>query len=344
MHKTKFDEKRRAFLKLSALLGIGTAAAALLPSEHADAVLFDKREYKVSRTRLAMGTYVSITAIHASRNTAENAIGLAFEEMDRLCSLLSRYDGSSPISDLNSSGILNNAPLEVLELVSRSIYYNRQTNGAFDITVKPLIDLYEGSFKHCGKPPADSEVQTVLERVGSKHLGYEKGKIKFMKQGMGITLDGIAKGYIVDRASELLTDKKIVNHLINAGGDIRTSGVAAKGKPWKVAIEDPAKRGQYPAVIQMNSGAIATSGNYEIFYDHEKIFHHIVDSRTGRSPLLAASVTVRAATVIDADALSTSVFVMQPTAGINFINRQADCECLIVDRNGLVSKSAGWKG
>ena len=96
-------------------------------------------------------------------------------------------------------------------------------------------------------------------------------------------------------------------------------------------------------MIRMNSGAIATSGNYEIFYDKEKLLHHIVDSRTGLSPELSASVTVKAGTVMDADALSTSVFVMQPKAGVSFINGQPGCECLVIGNNGNIVKSVGWK-
>ena len=93
----------------------------------------------------------------------------------------------------------------------------------------------------------------------------------------------------------------------------------------------------------MTSGAIATSGNYEIFYDREKMFHHIVDSRTGLSPELSASVTVKAGTVMDADALSTSVFVMQPQAGVSFINGQPGCECLVVGNDGSIRESVNWK-
>lgn len=340
--RAKFTMRRRSFLKLSGLLGLGVATASMLPVEQAEAVLFGRKEYKVSRTRLAMGTYVSITAIHPSRDEAENAIGLAFEEIDRLSAVLSRYDSSSPVSALNANGKLTGAPREVVEMVARSIYYNRQTNGAFDITVKPLVDLYKDSFKD-GSKPSDAEVEAVLQRVGAEHLRLQGDTIRFTKDQMAITLDGIAKGYIVDRASELLAAKGIANHLINGGGDIRTSGAAAKGKPWTVAIQDPAKQKQYPDVIQMTSGAIATSGNYEVFYDKEKVFHHIVDGRTGLSPEIAASVTVKADTVMDADAMSTSVFVMQPTAGINFINGQPGCECLVVGNNGLVARSKGWQ-
>ncbi len=335
------DQKRRSFLKLSGLLGLGAASATLLPAEQAEAVLFGKKNYKVSKTRLAMGTFVAMTAIHPSRDEAENAIGQAFEEIDRLSSLLSRYDGNSPVSELNEAGVLANGNQEVLELVARSLYYHRETNGAFDITVKPLIDLYKES-SAAGKTPSESQVQAVLKLVGTEHIRFESGNIRLGRANMGITLDGIAKGYIVDRASQLLSDKGIASHLINAGGDIRTSGAAQGGKPWTVAIQDPAKKKAYPDVLRMTDGAIATSGNYEVYYDKEKMFHHIVDSRTGMSPALSTSVTVKANTVMDADALSTSVFVMQPKAGVRFINSQPGCECYVIQENGKTAQSAGW--
>ncbi len=336
------DKQRRSFLKTAGLLGLGAASATLLPAQRAEAVLFGKKEYKVSKTRLAMGTYVSMTAIHSSQDEAEQAFGLAFAEIDRLNKLLSRYEADSPVAQLNRHGSLRQAPQEVLELVGRSLYYNNQTGGAFDITVKPLIDLYKDNFA-VGQKPSEALIQAALKNVGTEHLQFSSGNIAFSKAEMGITLDGIAKGYIVDRASEILARNGISNHLINAGGDIRTNGSAAKGKPWTIAVQDPAKKKEYPDVITMMSGAIATSGNYEIYYDNEKMFHHIIDSRTGYSPALSASVTVQAPTVMDADALSTSVFVMQPSKGINFINGQSGCACFVVESSGATHRSLGWK-
>ena len=229
----------------------------------------------------------------------------------------------------------------MLELVARSLYYHKQTGGAFDITVKPLVDLYKDRFA-AGEKPSETEITSVLKNVGSEHIRFEGGNIAFSRDNMGITLDGIAKGYIVDRVSEFLAKKGVTNHLINAGGDIRANGSGAKGKPWTVAIQDPSKKKEYPDVIRMANGAIATSGNYEVYYDREKMFHHIVDSRTGHSPELSSSVTVMASSVMDADALSTSVYVMQPEAGIQFINTQFDCECFVIGRHGAVEKSSGW--
>lgn len=337
------NENRRSFLKRSGLLGLGAATATLLPAVSAEALWFNNKEYKVSKTKLGMGTYISMTAIHPSQDEAQEAFELAFAEIDRLSKLLSRFDASSPVAELNRTGSLENAPIEVLELVARSMSYNEQTNGAFDITVTPLIDLYKNSFA-AGAKPSDNEVQTMLTHIGTEHMTFSGGNISFTKPGMGITLDGIAKGYIVDKASEILSANGLQNHLINAGGDIRTVGSAAKSNPWTVAIQDPEKSKDYPNVIQMTNGAIATSGNYEIFYDNEKMFHHIVDAKTGLSPIQSSSVTVKTATVMDADALSTSVFVMQPAKGLAFINKRTDSECFIIGKDGATHQSNGWTG
>jgi thiamine biosynthesis lipoprotein len=340
--ETLFDQKRRSFLKLSGLLGLGAASAALLPAEKAEAFLFGNKEYKVTKTRLAMGTFVAMTAIHSSKDEAEQAIGLAFEEIDRLNSVLTHFETSSAVGTFNAAGKLADPPAEVLELVARSLYFNRETNGAFDITVKPLVDLYKNSFAGDRKP-TDVEIEKVLKHVGSENLHFQSGSLVLSKSDMSITLDGIAKGFIVDKASEVLAANGVHNHLINAGGDIRTSGTADKGRAWTVAIQDPGKSREYPDIITMKDGAIATSGNYEIYYDKEKLFHHIINSHTGQSPHLSSSVTVIAPTVMDADAMATSVFVMEPTSGVQFVNGQADCECFVIGSKGDVSRSRGWQ-
>lgn len=342
MKNTKsLDKKRRSFLKLSGLLGVGVAASALLPAEKSEAFLFNKKEYKVTKTRLAMGTYVSITAIHPSRDEAEQVIGEAFDEIDRLNLVLSRFDKNSPVTELNTTGTIEHMESEISEPVARALYYYQHTGGAFDITVAPLVDLYKQSFA-AGKQPSEAQIKAVLSNIGSSNLRISGKSLSLGRPEMSITLDGIAKGYIVDQASELLHRKGVNNHLINAGGDIRTSGAAAQGRSWKVAVQDPAKKKEYPDIIEMKDGAVATSGNYEVFYDNEKLFHHIVNAKTGLSPHVSASVTVMASTVMDADALSTSVFVMEPEAGIRFIDSQMDCECLVITNAGEMKASKGW--
>jgi thiamine biosynthesis lipoprotein len=217
------------------------------------------------------------------------------------------------------------------------------SQGCFDITVKPVVDLFRDKLGGEEKvKPTEKELAEALKLVGSGKIRLEERAVFFQQPGMGITLDGIAKGYIVDRASQILTELGIENHLINAGGDIRTRGSKADNKPWTVAIQDPSKRNNYPDIIHMRDGAVATSGDYEIYFDREKMFHHIVDPETGHSPELSTSVSVLASTTMEADALSTSVFVMTPTEGTALINGMPNCECLVVAKDGKMSKSNGW--
>lgn len=333
---------RRSFLKLSGLLGLGMASASFMPMT-AEAVKFDRKQYKISDTQLTMGTFVSMTLIHTSRDEAEEAMGKAFEEIKRLVGMMDRFNETTAIGLLNREGIIRDIPKEMSRVVSKGLEYHRLSRGYFDITVKPVVDLFYKMGKSANSNlPTDKEIAQVLSLIGSEKIEMGAGTIRFKRPGMGITLDGIAKGYIVDKAAMVLTEKGIENFLINAGGDIRTSGSKQDKKPWTIAIQDPQKKGQYPDIIHMRDGAIATSGNYEVYFDKEKMLHHIVNPRTGMSPLSQASVSVTARTTMDADALSTSVFIMEPEQGIKFINSRPECECLTITRQGSKHRSSGW--
>ena len=334
---------RRSFLKISGILGMGLGATAVLPSG-AEAVKFNQELHKVTKTRLAMGTFVSMTLLHSSKDQAQQAMGEAFEEIDRLTREMSRFDSATAIAQLNRQGAVKDVSPEVAAVINRALEYHQISNGAFDISVQPVVDLFKDSFSNGkGAPPARARLESALRLVNAADIRVSGRDIQFRKDGMGITLDGIAKGYIVDRASEILASHKISNHLINAGGDIRTMGHKRFGKPWTVAIQDPQKKKAYPDIIHLTSGAIATSGNYEVYFDREKMFHHIVNPATGFSPDTSSSVSVLAHTAMDADALSTTVFVMDPDKGIRFINSLPGTECLIVDKGAKKMASAGWK-
>jgi FAD:protein FMN transferase len=334
---------QRAFLNSSGLLGAGMASTWVIPTRD-EAVKLDKQTHKVSKTRLAMGTYVSMIVIHPSRAQAEEAVGRAFEEIDRLTGLMNRFDSSTAVGHLNREGRLRDLPPEVVHVIERALYYNRLTGGAFDITVKPVVDLFKKRMGGEKKtPPTDRELKDQLRLIGSRKIQLRGNSISFAVPGMGITLDGIAKGYIVDRASEVLARHHVKNHLINGGGDIRTMGEKADRKPWTVAIQDPWKKKDYPDSIHLSAGAVATSGNYEVYYDREKMFHHIVDPASGLSPRLSTSVSVAAPSAMEADALATGVFVMSPARGTEFIDSLPQCASLIIHGKGTLLKSRGWK-
>jgi len=337
------QDAARIASKLAVLAEMGLERSDIVPVA-TEAHRVERGAYRVTSRRPAMGTLVSVTAVGASRDAIEEAVGRAFIEMDRLIALLSRFERSSAVSQLNQQGHLDGVPPEMSRIVASALDCHRASGGAFDVTVQPLVDLFKNHSNGDGSTgPREDQVAEVLARVGSEYLTASPRSIRFEREGMGVTLDGIAKGYIVDRIAAVLKRYRIKNYLINAGGDIRTAGTKEKSQPWAVAVQDPAKQGRFPDCIRVRDAAVATSGSYERCFDAEGTFHHIVDGETGRSPGRCTSVTVLAPTAMSADALATAAFVMHPRAGISFIDSLPDCECLIIESGGNLLKSKHWQ-
>ncbi|HEX5133204.1 MAG TPA: FAD:protein FMN transferase [Candidatus Krumholzibacteria bacterium] len=332
---------RRRFLLAAGALGVGAVAGASLQSAY-KVVKLGRSRQQVEQTVVRMGTYVTIIAVHESRHAAEQAIGNAIAEMDRHVAVLSRHDGASPLSILNRDGNLSAAPGELLDVVRHAQWIHNTTRGAFDITVKPVVDLVADTFASGGHAPSDAALADALACVGSDRLEVHGRDLRLAAPGMGVTLDGIAKGFIVDRVSDSLSRDGVAHHLVNAGGDIRVRGTRASGKPWRIAIEDPEKKGRYRGVVELASGAVATSGNYEIYYDRERVHHHIVDPATGVSPVAATSVSVVAGSAMLSDALATAVFVLGPEHGPAVVDTLGGPACLVIDPRGGQFRSRGW--
>jgi thiamine biosynthesis lipoprotein len=334
---------RRSFIKACGAAGVGLVAGGVVQGVF-NVIRLDGGLARVSLTRAAMGTFVTVNAIHESRTLAQEAVGRTFEEMERLIAVFSRFDSSSPVAMLNRDGALDGPPPELSSLARRAVGFSSLTGGAFDITVKPLTDLLQSTAKDgSGRLPDQASLAGALELVGSRHLTVTSRRLSFGRSGMEITLDGIAKGYIVDRMSETLLAHGVQNHLIDAGGDIFARGANREGKAWTVAVQDPSKRGKYPDVLALTGGAVATSGSYESYYNGDKTLHHIVDPTTGLSPAHSVSASVRARSVTEADALSTAIFVMGHPDGIAVADDYDGAGCLVIDRDGSQHRSPGWR-
>jgi thiamine biosynthesis lipoprotein len=280
--------------------------------------------------------------MHPSKTEAEDVIGKAFEEMDRVSNLLDRYKPNSPIGVLNKEGTLTDMPPEVARVFDRSLHFYKKSQGAFDMTVQPVVDLYKRDFEATGGSPSEKALEKALALVDASAVTFDGKSVRLQKEGMGITLDGIAKGYVIDCGAEFIKGLGIEHALINAGGDIRVAGGKESGSPWRVGVQNPDKKGPYLDILEMSDGAVATSGNYEIYFDEEKLYHHIVNPKTGLSPRESESVSVLAASVMDADALSTAVFVLEPSEGKRFIESMPGAECLILSRAKGRIASKGW--
>jgi thiamine biosynthesis lipoprotein len=332
---------RRNCLKLMGILGFGAVAPALIakPSEGK----LPANHQQISRTRPLMGTFVNITIIDPSRDKAEEVQAKAFARMTELIKIFDRHAADTPVSWLNTKGTLNDISPEIAAVLHQAAYFNHISKGAFDITVLPLVNLYKETFAKTGAAPTVQQIKEKMALVDYDKVKIDKQGIRFLKDGMQITLDGIAKGYIVDQAANLIERHGIKYALINAGGDIRAIGGNGPEKAWKVGIRDPWGRREYVEVLELNNGAVATSGNYERYFDKDKRHHHIVDKTIGDSPRETISATVVAPTVMEADALSTALFVLKPNDSVNLAHSLADIETMIIARGGRTFHSQGWK-
>jgi FAD:protein FMN transferase len=343
--ETHMDESkqlsRRKFLSLSASIALGATALSLpIPCE---AGRFSKMLYKVSLSRPAMGTFVNITALNSSKDRAEAAIEKAYQEMGRLVPLLSRFEPNSPVSFLNREGYLKDAPPELCQVLQASSHYNTISNGAFDITVLPILDLFEQHFSSTGLPPSSDMIDQAGALVGNHHLQRKENSLFFDQPGMSVTLDSIAKGFIVDRIMIVLRMQGIDHALVNAGGDIAVLGGKGDKKPWRIAIQDPRRQSKSIDVFSLHTGAVATSGNYEVFFDQEKLYHHLISPRLAQPVNDHVSVSVQATSVMEADALATAVFVMGTESGKKFLNTHRSIEGLIVTADNKRFSSSRWQ-
>ena len=316
-------------LVLLTLVTIGIPACSPVPGK------------RVSETRESMGTVVTITAVSEDRKAASEAVEEAFSEIDRLESLLSTYEEQSEISRLNRVGNID-AGADLLAVLERALHFHQLSGGAFDITAKPLLDLYQRSFSGGGSAPSDEQISELLPLIDAQQITFS-GTMVSLPDGAELTVDGIAKGYIVDRAIEVLHGRGVKGALINAGGDIRVYGPREDGGAWNIALQNPRAPADNLFSFPLREGAVATSGDYRRYYDPQRKHHHILDPRSGRSATGLISVSVIAPTAMDADALATGVFVLGPEAGLRLIESLAGAEAFLVTAERQFLSSSGWR-
>lgn len=329
-------QDRRVFLKSLAILAGG---ATLAPVIRVLPALASSYLVQTSEQRILMGTFVNMTVLTPSRSLGEEAIGRAFEEVRRQIGIFDRFDSKTALSTLNQHGRLGGAPQELLDVVDFSATLSRNSAGRFDITIAPVANLLERTH---GKPDP-KDLREALDLVSASGLWQSGKDLHFTSAGMAATLDGVAKGFIADRAAEVLKSQGVENFLIDAGGDIRAQGSSeGLSRPWRVAIEDPDKGGDYPSIINMSSGAVATSGGYEVFFDPQKKSHHLVSPSSGGSPQYIRSVSVQAPTVMQADGLATALSLMSTKEALRLTASLPGHSCLLVTSTGARLASSNW--
>jgi thiamine biosynthesis lipoprotein len=295
----------------------------------------------VARSAQSMGTVINITAAAGEQRQAQEAVEAAFAEFRRLDGLLSHYSDSSEVGRLNREGLLADPSPELEANIRKSLEFGRLSAGAFDITVQPILELYDRSFRDRKRAPTGEEILQTLRRVDYRRVELGEGVIR-LAPGQRITLGGIAKGYAVDRALEVMRARGVRHALVDAGGDIRAMGRAEGRRDWLVALRNPRDPNDFITRIRCTDLAVLTSGDYERYYDPEKKFHHIVNPLTGYSATELISVTIVGPTAFDADALATSVFVLGLEKGMTMIRSLKGYEGLLITRDRRIHRTAGF--
>ena len=300
-----------------------------------------------------MGTIVTFTAWTTDDDHAEKAFGKAFDELRRFDALMTDWKREGQpesdvvrINEAAGKDAVKVAP-ETLEVIQASLDMSKRSEGTFDITFAAMRGLWKFDEDLEKKVPPRDEIEKRRKLINWKDVivDAKAGTVKLRRAGMKLGLGGIAKGYAVDRAADILKKEGLKDFMVQAGGDLFVAGDKS-GKPWMVGIKDPrGPRDQYFAVAPIRDHAFSTAGDYERGFVLEgKRYHHIIDPRTGYPATASRSVTIFAPTALLADALDDAVFILGPDKGMALVESIEGAGAVIVDAHNKVWTSKRLEG
>jgi len=284
----------------------------------------------LSKTGFYFDTIITIT-LYDSKN--DKILNTCFDYCKEFENLVSRTIESSEISMINQA---NGQPVEVsdttIELLKKGIEFGELTDGAFDITIAPLSELW--TFKNNpGNIPSESEIIETLSHVNYKNIVIEGNSVTLTDPKAAIDLGGIAKGYIADQLKEYLLSEGVTSAIINLGGNVLTIGEKPDGTSFNIGIQKPFdEQNATITSVQVKDSSVVTSGSYERYFVlNDTIYHHILNTETGYpcdNELL--SVTILSEESVDGDALSTSCFALGLEKGRKLIESLEDMDAIFV--------------
>lgn len=288
---------------------------------------------------MVMGTFAAVVAMTEDVQTGGKCIDAALEAIHNVDNLMSDYKPDSEISRVNRSAFAKPVKVspETFEVIRKSIEISELSNGAFDITVGPLVKLFRTSQK-TGQAPTPEQIAEAKARTGYEKLQIDEAErtVRFAVEGMSLDLGGIAKGYAVDKAIEAVKEQGARGAMVDVGGDIRCFGAPPDGKEtWVIALQDPNTQDPAPSgyllKLKIADSAVTTSGDYRQYaIINGQRQSHILDRETGRSAKGLASVTIIADDATTADALATAATVLGPKKGLELIENTPNTEAFLI--------------
>ena len=291
----------------------------------------------------AMNTYMVITA---EGGDTEEAVKSVSREISRLENALSRTIDTSSISRLNTEGsaVLDE---DTSSLLAAALTYSADTNGAFDVTIAPLVELW-GITSDDPRVPSQEEIDALLPLVGSEHIHLD-GREATLDEGCAIDLGGIAKGFASDKAADILSRSGADRACANLGGNVYVYS-RENSRAWNVDIRDPQGKDGYVCILSLTDHFVVTSGGYQRYFTAPDgtVYQHILDPKTGypvQSDLLSASVILpRSGDELAgtrADAYSTALYVMGESGAADFWRAHRDFDMVLVTTDGRVVYTPG---
>ena len=288
----------------------------------------------------ALGAKVSVLALHAKWATARCAAAAAFAELERIERVMSLYRDESQLVQLNRRGVLEDPDGLLVSALRYAAEMSHCSAGAFDATVQPLWDVYFQADQRAALPD-EADIECVRRLVGWQNVEVSSRRIRLGRPGMGVTLNGIAQGMAADRVLAVLHNHGVEHALVNTG-EIASMGRKSPDAPWTVGVQHPRQADAYIALAALDGRCMATSGDYETHFGAGFDNNHIFDPATGHSPAAFSSVTVLAPRGIEADALSTAVFVLGPEKGLQLVKATAGADALLVFKDGRMLSTDGF--
>ena len=296
---------------------------------------------QVEITGDTMGTQYAIKLIGGPESASKSAIEDEIDKiLDRVNGMMSTYVPDADISRFNSSASQDwfGVPAEFCEAIEHSLALSELTQGAFDVTAGPLVDLWGfGPAEMKFEAPTDAEIESTRAMVGYEYLETDCSvpAIRRNIEGLEIDLSAYAKGYAVDELAEMLAASGYDRFLVEIGGEIRVSGLNSRDSDWAIGIEVPRAGAREPyTVVRLTDLAVATSGDYRNFFEYEGVrYSHEIDTRTGR-PVTheLAAVSIIDESAATADALATGILVLGPEAGLT-LAREENIAALLLTRS-----------
>jgi FAD:protein FMN transferase len=289
-----------------------------------------------------MGTRVSVELWQDDDARGRELVNEVMEDYRRIDREMSTYKPASEISLVNARAAEKPMAIgaELYSMIDRSLQLSVASHGAFDITYDSVGYLYDFRAR---KRPTELQIEEHLGAVDYRHVVLDPAKstVHFKQPGVRINLGGIAKGYAVQHAADLLRAKGVEHALLNAGGDTRVIG-DRRGQPWIVGIRHPRLENEVITRLPIVDEAISTSGDYERFFEEDgKRYHHVINPRTGRPTEGVLTVTVIGPDGTMTDGLDTAIFVLGAEEGLEMIKKYPEYEAIVVDSTGKVSYSSG---